>query len=58
VEELALGAARQHAIYRAVMARIHAQGEQHREMAAFYGAPEGPLVHSYYPGRSLQWSRR
>jgi pyrroloquinoline quinone (PQQ) biosynthesis protein C len=52
VEELALGAARQRAIYRAVRARIHTQGEQHREMAAFYGAPDGPLVHSYDPGRS------
>lgn len=47
VEEVALSGARQDAIARAVMARVHTQVEQHREMAAYYSAAEGPLVHSY-----------
>lgn len=46
-EETILGGPRQDAIYRIVMAATRTQLEQHRQIAAFYGIPNGPLAHSY-----------
>jgi pyrroloquinoline quinone (PQQ) biosynthesis protein C len=46
-DELLITAARQNAIRRCVFASIRTQLEQHRQIAEYYGASEGPLAHSY-----------
>jgi hypothetical protein len=56
IDEVAISSQRQDAIYRTVMATARTQMEQHRQMAAFYGAPEGPLAFSYRAQTPARWS--
>jgi TENA/THI-4/PQQC family len=47
VDEVTISSQRQDAIYRTVMATAGTLLEQHRQMAAFYGAAEGSLAFSH-----------
>jgi hypothetical protein len=53
-EEILVAGSHQETIYRAVMATAWTQLEQHRQIAAYYGDPDGPLAHSYR--RGWKWS--